>query len=212
MATTEAYRAKLRQDFHQSMKPNVGSKNTHLSWFMPIGVLVDLFAVSMDMHRTATMFVFKRMTDKLCASLMDGGWDSKITIGVDTIKTTIHRASLSFRYHISRSTLYANFVYNRERMVSRSTWVAIDQFEPVQMVNINCEMGDYKQEMEVGLSWSFSDIRQEALLQITLATESEFDMWIVDHDRATKVNSRNEKHLTTANVLPPKKLRLIARL
>lgn len=97
MWTTEAFRAKLRHDFQNSMRPNTGSKQTHLSWFMPIAVFIDLFSIGVDMHRTPTMFVYKHATAELCSSLMDGGWDTKITFGADVIKTTIEPSSLKFR-------------------------------------------------------------------------------------------------------------------
>ena len=35
---------------------------------------------------------------------------------------------------------YALFVYNRHKMLLDSTWEAIDQYEPVNMVSISCEM------------------------------------------------------------------------
>ena len=57
MSTIGSFCAKLRQDFHSSMRPTTGSKQTHLCWFMPIGVFVDLFFIGSNMHRTKTMFV-----------------------------------------------------------------------------------------------------------------------------------------------------------
>ena len=36
------------------MRPSTGSKRTHLSWFLPIGVFVDLFSVAQgNMRKTA---------------------------------------------------------------------------------------------------------------------------------------------------------------
>lgn len=55
------------------------------------------------------------------------------------------------------------------------------------------------------------DIRQEILIQLGGAAEVEFDMYIVDGDKTTKVNSRNEKKKTASDVLPPLKLRLISK-
>jgi len=139
MSTSEAFRAKLWKDFQGSMRPSTGSKRTHLSWFLPIGVFVDLFSVAQgDMRKTAHMFVFNRVSQDLSNSLMDQGWDSKIMNGPDVIKTTVNHESLSFRYHINRLTLYANFVYNRERLVSSNTWIALDQYEPQIPVTLHC--------------------------------------------------------------------------
>ena len=186
------------------MKPNIGSKQTRLSWFMPIGVFVDLFSIATGIHRIPTMFVFKHMTDDLCSSFMDRGWDCKITFGADVIKCVIPRASLICRYHIGRSTLYALFVYNRHKMLPDSTWEAIDQYEPVNMVSISCEMEERTQDVEVGMSWTFWDIRQEVLLQLGLDTDIETNIMITIGDTAVKINSRQEKKFTTIDVLPLK--------
>ena len=211
MSTTESFRAKLRQDFHSSMRPTTGSKQTHLCWFMPIGVFVDLFFIGSNMHRTKTMFVYKHASDELCASLMDSGWDSKVTFGADVLKTIVARDSLKFRYHISRSTLYANFVYNRHKMLRDNTWEALDQYEHVQTVSLHCEMGDIQQELEVGMSWTVHEVRQEMLIHFGAALNSDFDIWIVSGDIVTKIIARNEKNVTAEACLPPKMLRVILR-
>lgn len=213
MSTTEAFRKFFREDMHNAMRPNTGSKQTHLSWFLPIHVFIDLFAIVVaDMQKTNTMFVFKYVKDELTNSLMDKGWESKITIGADVIKTTVDQASMKFRYHISRSTLYCNFVYNRERMGVDNKWEPIDHLELEQMVTIQCEMGDdWREELEVGLSWSLSDVRKEILVSLGAGFDTDFRMCIVDNDTMTRVNDRNEKNKTVAHVLPPKKLCLVVR-
>jgi hypothetical protein len=73
MLTTATFRAKLRSDFIASMKPNTGSRQTHLQWVMPITVMVDLFSCAQTIHRSKTLFVFKAVTEKLMSSLMDKG-------------------------------------------------------------------------------------------------------------------------------------------
>lgn len=77
MHTTESFRAKLRFDFQYIMKLNLSSKQSPLSLFR---VFVDLFLVAEDIHRTPNFFVSRHMTDDLCPSLMDRGWDCKITV------------------------------------------------------------------------------------------------------------------------------------
>jgi len=62
------------------------------------------------------MYVFKQPTQELMCSMMDNGWNSKITIGAKVIQCTIDQGSLLFRHHIGHSTLYANFVYNQQKM------------------------------------------------------------------------------------------------
>lgn len=59
MATSEAFRAKLREDYQKSMRPSSSSIGMHLSRFMPIGIFVD----------------------DLCAPFMDIKWILKIKIG-----------------------------------------------------------------------------------------------------------------------------------
>lgn len=57
---------------------------------------------------------------------MDRGWNPKNIIGANIIKCIVRKESLIFCYHIARFTLYATFVFNRERMLPNSTWEAID--------------------------------------------------------------------------------------
>jgi len=71
MLTSESFRAKLRLDFQSAMKPSTGSKQTHISWFMPLGVFIDLFAAASEFHRTASLWVFKHIQEPLCQSLME---------------------------------------------------------------------------------------------------------------------------------------------
>jgi len=89
MSTIESFQAKFRLDFQVAMRPSTGSKNIHLSWFLPFSVFINLFYVIDSIQRTPTMYVVKFVDDNLCSSLMDGRWDSKITIGVDIVKTIV---------------------------------------------------------------------------------------------------------------------------
>lgn len=72
-------------------------------------------------------------------------------------------------------------------------------------------MGERKQDVEVGMSWTFADIRQEVLLQLGVDTDTESDIWIATNNTTVKVNSRQEKKITAANAMPPKIFRLVAR-
>lgn len=209
MSTTEAFRARLRLDFQNAMRPTTGSSQTHLSWFMPICVFIDLFAAAHTFQRTPTMWIFKEVSDQLCQSLMDGGWDSKVTFGADVIKCMVAKPSLIFRFHIARSTLYARFVYNRQRRVSLSEWVDLDQHMPTVMVTVRCEMEDRQYDLEVGLTWSLADIRQEVAVQFGMEENTIYCLWIVDGRTDIKINPRNEKRHTTVDIMPPKVLRLL---
>jgi len=63
MMTSKAYRPRLRSDIQFAIKPNVGSKLTHVNWFFLIHVMVDPFTYT-TMHKTPTFFVFKNLTKK----------------------------------------------------------------------------------------------------------------------------------------------------
>jgi len=179
---------------------------------MPIGVFIDLFSAAWDnIHRTPTMFFFKNVSKDLCASLMDDGWDEKVTYGADVIKTVVHRPSITFKYHIGRSTLYVNFIYNRSRMVSKDVYESIDQYEQVMMVIVHCEMDGYKTEVEVGLTWSLYDVRQEFSIQVGPILTDLYQMYIISDGPPMKVNPRNEKNYTVDHVLPPKVIRFVER-
>jgi len=116
MFTTKAFRAKFCIDIQLAMRPTIGSKQIHLSLFLPIHIFVDLFVVaSGEMQRTPTMFVFKQLVrQELTNSLMDRGWSTKISIGDDHIKCIVDCASIVFHHHIDKSILYMNFVYSTE--------------------------------------------------------------------------------------------------
>jgi len=212
MCTTEAFRARLRFDFQNAMRPNTGSSQTHLSWFMPIGVFIDLFATTDTIQRTANMWVFKQVSDALCQSLMDGGWDSKVTFRANAIKCTVARASLIFRFHIARSTLYARFVYNRQRRVSLSQWMDLDQYMPSVMVTVHCQLEDRQHDLDVGLTWSLADIQQEVAVQFGIEANTIYQLWIVDGTVAVKINARNERKHATVDIMPPKVLHLLRKL
>jgi len=162
MMTSEAFRARFRIDIHSAMKPNVGSRITHLSWFLPTHVMVDLFT-SATFHQTTTFFVFKSLTEEDFHSLIDDGWDSKICEGADQIKCILDRATVVFQYHIGRSTLYLNFQYNRQRRITGSVWEFVEHVQHHEMVKILCVVPEHHKthELDVGLSWTLSSVRKE---------------------------------------------------
>lgn len=87
----------------------------------------------------------------------------------------------------------------------------MDNFEPEVIVTIQCEMGDmWSQELEVGMSWSLSDVRKE--LGVYLGSDIEFRLAIIDFNRVNLVNYRNKKKKFVVDLLPPNKLRLIEKL
>lgn len=184
MLTTESFRAKMRLDFLASMKPSTGSKQTHLQWFMPIIVMVDLFSSASSIHKTKTLFVFKNATHELMLSVMDSGWDSKVTEGGDVVRCTVDLQSITFRFHIARSILYTNFQFNRERYLTTTGWQPIDQVGRVDIVTVSCEYGDWKSEIEVGRDWQLTNLRQEVIIAIGADCPDEFVLWILDGEHA----------------------------
>ncbi len=180
MWTTESFRARFRQDFRSAMKATVGSRATHIQWFLPVHVMVDLFSGT-TFHRTPTLFVFKNLDEDSFDSVMDKGWDSKVCLGADIIKCIIHRSTVIFRYHIGRSTLYANYQYNRQRLIHGSDWEPLEQIQADSMVKINCEVHNGESfELEVGSKWTLTSIRQEIIIALGHDAQEEFSMCIVD--------------------------------
>jgi len=129
IVTIEAFRARMHHGFWSSMKPTVVSWSTHIQWFIHVYVVVDLFSLT-NWHWTPTLFVFKNLTEQSFKSLMDDGWDTKITIGSKIVKCVVHQTSLVFWYHIKRSTLYVNFQYNHLRLLYGLVW---ENHEDVQL-------------------------------------------------------------------------------
>jgi len=57
---------------------------------------------------------------------MDDGWDEKVMYRANVIKIVVHWPSMIFKYHIGRSTLYVNFIYNKSKMVSKNVYESMD--------------------------------------------------------------------------------------
>lgn len=181
MLTSEAFRSRLTNDFAAAMKPTTGSKAAHIQWFLPMHVMVDLFATAGEnVRRTTTMYVFKDPSQTLLSDLMNPGWDEKVVIGQDITKCVVNRESIVFRYHVGRQVLYANFQYARFRSGPSQTWIAIDQAEVPDMINMTVKFGDMElPSFEVGKSWPVSHIRYE--IAIVLGRDrvpDEYDLFV----------------------------------
>jgi hypothetical protein len=138
MSTSEAFRAKIRSDFQRITKVTTGSHMGHLQWFIPMHVLIDFFAVSNNVRRTVTLLKVVQPEEALFDSMMDAGWDEKIVVGRDILKTQIIKSTVQFKYHIGRETLYANFKYQRLRFLNSMTWELLDQSIDEEMVWVSC--------------------------------------------------------------------------
>jgi len=86
-----------------------------------------------------------------------------------------------FKFHVGKSTLYVNFVYNRQQLIWGCNWKDIDQLDVPDMVKIQCELLHEEQKivLDVGLNWTLSIVWQE--LQIVQGQEfpTNFSFWIV---------------------------------
>jgi len=96
-------------------------------------------------------------------------------------------------------------------MVSKDTYEPMDQYEHMTMVRVHYDMDDYKTKVEVGLTWSLHDARQEFSIQVGPLLTDLYQMFIISDGPPEKVNTRNEKNYTTDRVLHPKVLHFIAR-
>lgn len=145
---------------------------------MPIHVRVDLFSDSSNIHRTMTLSLFKDISEEFLSSLMDCGWDTKVTIGDDIIKCMVDRLSILFRFHIGRSILYCNFSYNRKRCVA-GNWELMDRCGPIDVIEVLCEFEEWQGEVEVGRNWKISNVRQEIRVTLGTIVPEEFELWVV---------------------------------
>jgi hypothetical protein len=214
MSTSEAFRAKLRTDFQRCTKVTTGSRMGHLQWFVPIHVLIDLIGVSKNVRRTPTLLKISDPEDALFDSMMDPSWDEKVVVGRDILKCKIIRSTVQLCYHIVRQILYANFKYQRLRLVRRSgdtVWELLDQAPEEEMVWITCmyegrEVGRF----EVGKTWPLTHIRQEVCITMGNTTPEEFKLWIQRPGQAdVKVSSLSSDPVSKECLVPVLRLSML---
>ena len=155
MHTSEAFCSKWAMEYAVVMKATIDGSFAHVQWFMPMHIMVDLFAnIANNIWRTTTLFVFKFPMDELLGNLMDQGWDTKYYIGEDVVKCAVMRSSIVFKYHIGRQTLYTNFHYGRFWSAANGTWDTIEHEVNVDMVSVQCTLLDTNLPiMEVHKFW-----------------------------------------------------------
>ena len=182
MHTSEAFRTRLTADFANAMKASTGSSFAHQQWFMPIHVMVDLFAVSCDnIRRTPTLFVLQSPSEALLSSLMNPGWSEKFHIGQDVIKCVVNRSSIVFRYHVGRQTLYTRFQYTRFRGAANNKWDAIDHLPDVEMVEVCCLFrGSAMPTFQVGKAWPVFHLRHEIAMTLGDGVPEEYNMVVLE--------------------------------
>lgn len=195
MHTSEVFRRKLAVDIAAAMKGSTGSSAVHVQWFMPVHVMVDLFASADSVRKTRSMYIFNEPSEELLCSLMDLGWDVKYEKGRDVLKCVVSHESIKFRYHLGRQMLYVNYQYVRFRCVEGDAWTAIDQAVAVEMVRTTVIFGEsLLPAIEVGRTWPVSHLRNE--IAIILSRDSlpeEYDLVIQRPGQPdTKVQSQAE--------------------
>lgn len=213
MMTSEAFRAKLRLDFRATLKSSTGSRRSHLQVFMPFHVFVDLFTSAPSRARTPTLYTVRDISDQVFGDIMDAGWHQKTIESGDIIRCTVNRPSVSFRFHIARQTLYANFFFVREKWVF-GTWVQMDHQVGDRLVLLDCEVfGAIPPEtlhFNVGTDWPISHLRNEVQIAMGVDAPVEFRFVVGEPGQPDrKINQRREKKLTVEDVLPPRTLKIV---
>jgi hypothetical protein len=195
MHTSEAFRTKLTADFATAMKATTSGSFARQQWFMPIHVMVDLFAIAGDnIRRTATLFIVQSPSEALLSSLMNPGWGEKFHLGQDVIKCVVNRPSIVFRYHVGRQTLYTRFQYTRFRGAANNKWDAIDHLPDVEMVSVRCVFrGSAIPTFQVGKSWPVSHLRHEIAITLGDSVPEEYNMVVLE------ANGRSERKVCCWN-------------
>ena len=185
MHTSEAFHSKLVVECAVAMKATNGGSFAHVQWFMPMHIMVDLFANAIDnIRRTTTLFVLKFPMDELLGNLMDRGWDTKYHIGEDVVKCVVIRSSMVFTYHIGRQTLYINFHYGRFWGAANGTWDAIEHEVNVDMMSVQCMLlGRDLPIIEVGKSWPVSHLLREIVITLGAEVPDEYKLVLVEPGR-----------------------------
>ena len=182
MHTSEAFCSKLVVEFTAVMIATPSGSFGHVQWFMPMHIMVDLFANTADNIRwTTTLFFLKFSTDELLGNLMDQGWNTKYHIGEDIVKCIVIRPSIVFRYHVGRQTLYMIFHYGRFWGPANGTWDAIEHEVNVDMESVQCTLqGRNLPLIEVGKSWPISHLCHEIAIMLEAEVPDECKLVLVE--------------------------------
>lgn len=160
----KCFRSKLYNDVQKSLKTSTGSRNVHLSWFVPMSLFVSSFS-NTEVHRTPTLFVCKNLSDDFLFKFMDKGWDIRSTAD---ISCRIKHSSISFRYSIEKQMLSMVFHYQRWKE-HNGTWAPLDQdLDSIGHTDRICidimANGDLLTTIEVEQDWTLFYIRTELTL------------------------------------------------
>lgn len=108
-STSESYRCKLFSEVQKCLKPNIASKQSRISLFMPITVFVDFFS-NAEVRVSRTMFSVKTLDSENVLEFVDDGWHSKTVNGINCNVTA---NSIACKYMISTQNFIMTFYYRR---------------------------------------------------------------------------------------------------
>ena len=92
-----ACQLKIRIDVHNAMKPSTGSKDVHLSWFIPFNVFAQIFALCEATKKTKITYQMRSLDKCWMNKSLGDGWDVKKTILEDTIECKVTVPDVTFR-------------------------------------------------------------------------------------------------------------------
>ena len=73
MLSSETFQAKMQLDFRAALKPSTGSRRSHIQWFMPVHIFVNLFALAQTQIRSPILYQVRDIEDHVFKDLMDTG-------------------------------------------------------------------------------------------------------------------------------------------
>lgn len=197
--TIASFKAKLSEDIRKAMTPGRISRRIRIQWYIPIHVFVACFR-SMELQRTKTMWLNRRLAEADLDSVLGEVWKSKESVHLgDTIRCKASPNSLSLSYQISRQSLVLGYDYRRWRS-KLGTWVPLDSEENCPEFELEIKVTPFEEprKMVVNANWTLKDVRES--LEFLDETTSAYRFKV---DGAT-IRSRVEKTTSSITCLPPK--------
>lgn len=92
-----ACKSKIKFDINSAMKPTTGSKDVHLSWFIPFSLFAHLFGSCGVLRKTKITYQCKCPSEEWMSQLLGESWKVKRTHFDETIECRINQSDLTFR-------------------------------------------------------------------------------------------------------------------
>lgn len=197
--TIASIKAKLSEDIQKAMTPGRISRRIRIQCFVPIHVFVACFR-SMELQRTKTMWLNRRLPEADLDSVLGDVWKSKESVHLgDTIRCKASPNSLSISYQISRQSLVLAYDYRRWKS-KLGTWVPLDSEENCPEFELEIKVTTFEEprKMIVNANWTLHDVRES--LELFDETTSAFRFKV---DGAS-IRTRVEKTTSCITCLPPK--------